>query len=54
MDLSCDYLSEMRDAGIMFAPRIFDELSARWPLLKTNKTFQEKVDHLVTRSGICH
>ena len=54
MNVSCDYskahaqvsLSEMRDAGLMFATRIFDELSARWPLLKTNKAFQEKVDHL--------
>jgi len=33
-------------SGLMFATRIFDELSARWPLLKTNKAFQEKVDHL--------
>lgn len=54
IDVSCDYsdghaqvsLSDIRGASIRFATRIVAELSARWPLLKTNKAFQEKVDQL--------
>lgn len=58
IDVACNYsdahaqvsLSEMKGASIRFAERIVHELSDRWPLLKTNKAFREKVDRLLNFS----
>lgn len=52
IQITCDYsdaraqtsLPELRDASIDFANRVFDDLSNRWPLLKSTKAFQEKLD----------
>ena len=61
IDVTCDYsnahaqtsLSEMRAATVSFAKKVFNDLTNRWPLLKSSKAFQEKMDEFGRYSEQC-